>query len=481
MAEKTGTATPIAVFAVGFGFMRAWGLTYLGNSGVAFPLESMVNVSIFVFVPVLLLALAAFATLANRGLVDILSRNSIIVCATLTCAGALLISRGINLFYTAEVIGAAGYALLLLQWGVVSSYISFKRLISSLMVGLPIAGFICFVLCFVPQPVLGVAVSALGPAAAWCVARLAASLQKNGNPDINLSTGDVSIQTPWTETGKTLLVRMVVALFLLELVGRSTLMLSGEFAARIVGAPSFSFALSRFLGTLAAAFMYFLLVARSSTPLRLMYLLTPVLLIGSCLFIIFGQMGLSHVTYALAFSAGAWLETAFWLFFSHSFRKVGKSPIYVWAWGRGSFWLSTMVGVAFWNLQSNAFDGGLINDGSALTTFIVFLSLTAMLSYTIVLPESSIAALGMLRSREEEERVVRTSFDEAAALLGEKAKLSPREMEVFLLLAHGRDTAYIQERLVISQGTVCSHRDRIYRKLGVHSKRELIDLVDGAM
>lgn len=58
--------------------------------------------------------------------------------------------------------------------------------------------------------------------------------------------------------------------------------------------------------------------------------------------------------------------------------------------------------------------------------------------------------------------------------------LSPRETEVFLLLAHGRDTAYIQKTLFISSGTVSSHRRRIYQKLGVHSKQELLDIVEHA-
>ena len=62
--------------------------------------------------------------------------------------------------------------------------------------------------------------------------------------------------------------------------------------------------------------------------------------------------------------------------------------------------------------------------------------------------------------------------------VADRAGLSPREREVFAMLAHGRDTAYIQERLFISQGTVRSHRDRIYRKLNVHSKQELLDLVE---
>lgn len=56
-------------------------------------------------------------------------------------------------------------------------------------------------------------------------------------------------------------------------------------------------------------------------------------------------------------------------------------------------------------------------------------------------------------------------------------KLSPRETDVFCLLAEGRSTARIQEALVIAEGTVNTHVRNIYRKLNVHTKQELIDLV----
>lgn len=68
--------------------------------------------------------------------------------------------------------------------------------------------------------------------------------------------------------------------------------------------------------------------------------------------------------------------------------------------------------------------------------------------------------------------------EQASAEIATEYGLSKREAEVFSFLAKGRDTAYIKTELFISSGTVCSHRDRIYRKLGIHSKQELLDLVE---
>ncbi len=56
--------------------------------------------------------------------------------------------------------------------------------------------------------------------------------------------------------------------------------------------------------------------------------------------------------------------------------------------------------------------------------------------------------------------------------------LSPRESEVFMLLARGRDVYHISEELFISTSTVQFHCKNIYRKLDIHRKQELITLVD---
>ncbi len=55
--------------------------------------------------------------------------------------------------------------------------------------------------------------------------------------------------------------------------------------------------------------------------------------------------------------------------------------------------------------------------------------------------------------------------------------LSPREAEVLLLLAQGRSRTFIQSELFLSDGTVKTHIRHIYQKLDVHSKQELISLI----
>ena len=60
----------------------------------------------------------------------------------------------------------------------------------------------------------------------------------------------------------------------------------------------------------------------------------------------------------------------------------------------------------------------------------------------------------------------------------DRYRLSRREADVLDLLARGRDVPYIAEELVISKNTVRSHIKSIFAKTGVHSRQELIDLVE---
>lgn len=56
--------------------------------------------------------------------------------------------------------------------------------------------------------------------------------------------------------------------------------------------------------------------------------------------------------------------------------------------------------------------------------------------------------------------------------------LTPRETEIMTLLAQGRNSAFLQEKLVLSRNTIKTHVSNIYAKLGIHSQQELIDLVE---
>ena len=72
------------------------------------------------------------------------------------------------------------------------------------------------------------------------------------------------------------------------------------------------------------------------------------------------------------------------------------------------------------------------------------------------------------------------SLHERCAELARANSLTAREAEVFELLVRGHSKTRIAETFLISENTVRGHAKHIYAKLGVHSKQEMLDLVEGA-
>lgn len=72
---------------------------------------------------------------------------------------------------------------------------------------------------------------------------------------------------------------------------------------------------------------------------------------------------------------------------------------------------------------------------------------------------------------------VESALEKRCETIAEKHRLTPREREVFFLLAQGRTRSFITEELVLSDSTVKTHISHIYAKLGIKSRRELTDMV----
>lgn len=88
-----------------------------------------------------------------------------------------------------------------------------------------------------------------------------------------------------------------------------------------------------------------------------------------------------------------------------------------------------------------------------------------------------IASVVELGPNPNSESATETDPEARIAALAAEHRLTPRETEVFALLSQGRSIPYIRDELIISRETAATHAKHIYAKLGVHSRQELIDLV----
>ncbi len=68
-------------------------------------------------------------------------------------------------------------------------------------------------------------------------------------------------------------------------------------------------------------------------------------------------------------------------------------------------------------------------------------------------------------------------MDDRCRFFAQKYKLTKREAEVLRLISQGRNIPGIADSLVVSQATAKTHALHIYKKVGVSSRQELIDLL----
>ena len=79
----------------------------------------------------------------------------------------------------------------------------------------------------------------------------------------------------------------------------------------------------------------------------------------------------------------------------------------------------------------------------------------------------------------QEERVTQARpYKNKCIQAAKRFDLTPREGEILVFLAKGRNAKYIADQLIVAERTVKTHTYHIYQKMGVHSQQELIDIVE---
>lgn len=85
---------------------------------------------------------------------------------------------------------------------------------------------------------------------------------------------------------------------------------------------------------------------------------------------------------------------------------------------------------------------------------------------------------GMISIEDGEEDAAALTLEQGCRILAQSFRLTPREQEIMVELAKGKDRPSVAAKLYISEGTVKVHSRNLYQKLGIHSKQELISLVE---
>jgi DNA-binding CsgD family transcriptional regulator len=170
------------------------------------------------------------------------------------------------------------------------------------------------------------------------------------------------------------------------------------------------------------------------------------------------------------------------------------SPMYTFAFGRIFSYLGVLLGficgyMAFW-LQPLGENTLAIITFSLMLIF-VLVTVLIMMENNYPIDDHNIKAGGIYavnlneNSNEDSEAEHEEQKPELPGLWRRKCEgvaaaygLTSRQAEVLMLLAKGRNADYITQELVISLHTAKAHIYNIYQKMGVHSRQDLIDIIE---
>ena len=173
--------------------MRAWALTFLGDSGVTPPMSLQLSSNMFyIFAPlmVLTMALVMVAVPKRWGGTRFLSTRAVVAStAVLTLGTLLLVANPLPESVVPEAVCAIGYGCFLMQWGAASSRIPVDRLMLSLGLGFVAAALLCFVLCLLPPLFAHALFVAFAPISALGL-RATVYSSETGSPDVSADSAD---------------------------------------------------------------------------------------------------------------------------------------------------------------------------------------------------------------------------------------------------------------------------------------------------
>lgn len=212
---------------------------------------------------------------------------------------------------------------------------------------------------------------------------------------------------------------------------------------------------------------------------------------------VFVKMDFNHLVYQVGFSImalGALLASCLRSVpvVGESFLLIGFCYVHLLMWGVCSYLTKTFTLPAAWVVawptcaaMAGQILGGsasgllaqmpdsadLLQIAAAVMSFVLLFSALLMLSNRNLTTGWGIARPGNAVNAD-------TTFEAVAQILSTENSLTPRESEILSLMVRGRNRKFISEKLVVSEETIKTHVYGVYRKLGIHSQQELLDLVE---
>lgn len=510
------------LLSVGYGLRQAWIYAAMfGTSNIfevpvisgGFPGHSIsltFSVSIIVFGFFLL-----FIGLTNQKFLKFyVSRKAPTIAALITCIGTLILlpsigsyDLGVGLEVASGVLTGVGTALLITFWGTAFSRCDSSTIILNTSIAVVVAvGIYAMIIQHLPFPFAGI-LTALLPLGELIILQMktpATFLERNERPIFNplpirhgrfigkfglpvfifgialgaLRHTSIQLITPATTTGE------------------QALMLLASGCATIL------------------ILISLLAIGGNNQWNRLFRPLIPFIAVAVFFFPFSWSNNLEYSSFFLLIGYMCF-EALMWIFFGELAQRFRLSPIFVFGIGRGFLALASFIGSLLPIFAEQWVDPlPLGENGVAIIILLVMVIAYALLPQereieAIVIPcplvldfptkektirktvlekETSVTTSIPEEPKQEPPHKVSVETQEDNAKSGRfKTKceriannylLSRRETEVMFFLAKGHNSAYIQEKLFISEGTTKTHIRHIYKKLDIHGQQELMRMVE---
>ena len=353
-----------------------------------------------------------------------------------------------------------GYGLLWLFWGRVLAEIHSERTEYIVPASSAVTAVTALVFPTLSGPIGVTAVAALAPLSFGCLAVARKQVPYDGDP-----TRENDARAPMPSRNILRVIAYTVGLyFVIGCLNSLSPLLETPLGPFTVNIPVF---LGSCLGILLA--LLFILHAVRIDLASLSKLIAPLLMGAITLFAL--QRPLAERCFVALLVGADFMAVSVIIVYLVNLEKAGRLRRYS---GIGIAQGALLIGSVAGNLFGRQWHGGLGLSTEQLLFIVLVLASALVLSLSFI-PRSASArpAAGPAASTQKERDIAEVVQDLAAA-----KGLTPRETEILEYLARGRTEPYIREQLWLSRSTVSTHVKHIYQKLGIHSKQEIISLIE---
>lgn len=215
---------------------------------------------------------------------------------------------------------------------------------------------------------------------------------------------------------------------------------------------------------------------------------------GACLFVLAGFLAVLVPQTAATAVPNMLLATGgdcFSVLMYYALAAIGRRNLLqalpIFAWGQCASSSGLLAGTSLGHLTNGLFAAGSAAM-PAMVALVVFaftaLNLTALRGFRFERTIAGVESVPQLvvpdiQASPYSPGVEGVDFiDTQCEQLAQRYSLTERELDVFRLLAHGRNVPFIEGELIISRNTIKTHIKHLYQKMDLHSQQELIDMVE---